>query len=186
MAAAIRHGRGMAFRPIEKKRLALLLALALSACTTTEVPPPAPLPPPAAPAAPPPVAHSGDWRDWPITPGSWRYVPGGALSSARYGEGAGAQFVVQCDAAKRQVTIMRAGAAGQMEIMTSTRSARFPAGHMIDHGVAMSAVTLNAADGFLDLMAFSRGRIGVRSPGLADLAIPAWAEPARAIEDCRK
>lgn len=176
----------MASRPIEKKRFALLLPLALSACATTQAPPPAPASPPPAPVTTPPVAHGGDWRDWPIAPGNWRYVPGTPVSSARYGEGTAAQFVVQCDASKKQVTIMRAGTTAQIEIMASTRSARFPAGHLDDHGVAMSAVILSAADGFLDVMAFSRGRIGVRAPGLADLAIPAWAEPARAIEDCRK
>ena len=50
----------------------------------------------------------------------------------------------------------------------------------------MSAVILNAKDAFLDEMLFSRGRIAVASPGLPGLAIPTWAEPARAVEDCRK
>ena len=175
----------MAFRPIDKKRLAGLLPLALSACAPTVTPPPAPVPPPAPPpASPPPL--SGDWRDWPITAGSWRYVPGAPISAARFGTERAAQFVVQCDETKRQVTIMRAGATTQIEIIASTRSARFPVGHIDDHGSAMSGVILNAKDVFLDVMAFSRGRIGIRSPGLPDLAVPAWAEPARAIEDCRK
>ena len=170
---------------IDKKRLALwLLPLALSACGP-ETPPPAPVPPP--PAAPPPApVPSGDWRDWPLTPGSWQYVPGTPVSSARYGEAPAVQFIIQCDAAARRVTIMRAGTATELAITTSTRTAHFPAGHIDDHGTAMSGVILNASDAFLDEMVFSRGRIAVVSPGLPSLAIPAWAEPARAIEDCRK
>jgi len=178
----------MAFRPIDIRQLILLpLPLALSACTTTDTPPPAPAAAPV--AAPPPVAavaHDGDWRDWPLTPGNWRYVRGAPVSAARYGDARTAAFVVQCDATKRQVTIMRAGSSNQIEIIASNRTARFPAGHVMDGATAMSAVILSANDSFLDAMAFSRGRIAVKSPGLADMAIPAWAEPARAIEDCRK
>ena len=165
----------------------VLLPLALSACTTGSPPPPAPLPP--APAAPTTIAEparTGDWRDWAPTPGRWRYVPGTPSSSARYGEPAASQFIVQCDAATRRVTIMRAGTASEIAITTSTRTVRFPAGHLDDRGTAMSAVVLNATDAFLDDMAFSRGRIAVASAGLPTLVIPTWAEPARAIEDCRK
>lgn len=96
------------------------------------------------------------------------------------------RFVVQCDAAARRVTLMRAGTATELVITTSSRAARFPAGHLEHEGVAMTGVILAANDGFLDVMAFSRGRIAVQSPGLPPLAIPAWAEPARAVEDCRK
>lgn len=177
----------MASRPIDIRQLALLLLpLALSSCTTTSTAPPAPVPASVAPPPPAAVAHSGDWRDWPLTAGTWRYVLDTPVSTARYGTAQASQFVVQCDATKRQVTIMRAGTATQIEIIASSRSARFPAGHLDDRGTAMSAVVLSASDSFLDVIAFSRGRIAVRSPGLADLAIPAWAEPARAVEDCRK
>lgn len=176
----------MPFRSTDIRPFAVLVLLALGGCAATTSAPPAPVPPPAPPAAPAPVAHAGDWRDWPIASGTWRYVPGTPVSAARYGDGQSSQLVVQCDAAKRQVTIMRAGTSAQIEILASTRSARFPAGHVTDRGAAMSAVILSANDAFLDVMAFSRGRIAVRSPGLPDLAVPAWAEPARAIEDCRK
>lgn len=177
----------MAFRSIDIRPLAALLSLALGGCAATISAPPAPVPPPAPPTpAPAPAAQGGDWRDWPLTPGTWRYVPGTPVSAARYGDGQTAQLVVQCDATKRQVTIMRAGSSGEIEILASTRSARFPTGHIMDRGATMSAVILSANDAFLDVMAFSRGRIAIRSPGLPDLAVPAWAEPARAIEDCRK
>ena len=176
----------MAFRSIDLRQLALLLLpLAFSACTPAPPPPPLPMAPPP-PAPPPAPVLSGDWRDWPLMPGSWHYVPGAAISAARYGEPRAAQFVVQCDKAARRVTIMRAGSATELAITTSTRTARFPAGHIDHGGAAMSGVILNATDAFLDEMVFSRGRIAVASPGLPSMAIPAWAEPARAIEDCRK
>lgn len=163
----------------------MLLSLALSACAPTPTPQ-RPAPPPPAPAvvAPPPL--SADWRDWPLTPGTWRYVPGNPTSAARYGDGSATQFAVLCDMTTGRVTIMRAGTTSELAITTSYRTARFPAGHVDERGAAMSAVILNAKDAFLDEMLFSRGRIAVASPGLSSLAIPTWAEPARAVEDCRK
>lgn len=163
----------------------MLLPLALSACAPTPAPPrPAPLPP--APVAVVPPPPSGDWRDWPLTAGKWRYVAGNPVSSARYGDGTATQFALLCDASTRRVTIMRAGMTSELAITTSYRTSRFPAGHIDERGTAMSAVILNAKDAFLDEMLFSRGRIAVTSPGLPGLAIPTWAEPARAVEDCRK
>lgn len=175
----------MASRTLFPRQLAWLLLLAPVACTAPSKPVATPAP---APAQVPQyaVVHQGDWRDWPLTPGTWRYRPGVSVSSARYGEANAAQFVVQCDTATKRVTIMRAGTASAMTITTSTRAATFTTGHIVDGGATMSGVVLNANDAFLDVMAFSRGRIAVTSPGLSSLAIPAWAEPARAVEDCRK
>ena len=174
----------MVSRSIEMRQLTLLLLLGVSACAAP--PPPAPLPVSAPPPSPPAPVLTGDWRDWPITPGTWQYLPGTPISSARYGDGQTAQFIVRCDSAARRVTIMRSGSATEFSITTSTRTARFPAGHIDESGGAMSGVILNATDAFLDELVFSRGRIAVQSPGLESLAIPTWAEPARAIEDCRK
>lgn len=167
------------------KSPALLLLLALGACAPTVAPAPQPAPAPAPPPAPLPQL-SADWRDWPLAPGTWRYLPGTPVSEARYGLPQAVQFVVRCDAAKRQVTLMRAGSTTELTVTASTRSARFPAGHIDDRGAVMSGVILSANDGFLDVIAFSRGRIAITSPGLPGIALPAWAEPARAIEDCRK
>jgi len=175
----------MASRSIDPKRFALLLLLGLGSCAPSHAPPPSPAPPPV-PARVPVSPPAGDWRDWPLTPGSWRYLPGAPVSTARYGDDQNPQFVVRCDAASRRVTLMRAGSSTDLVIITSARTARFPAGHIDEGGVAMTGVILSASDGFLDAMAFSRGRIGVTSEGLSNLAVPAWAEPARAIEDCRK
>ena len=47
------------------------------------------------------------------------------------------------------------------------------------------ALALTAGDPFLDKMAFSRGRFVVAVSGTPRLAIPAWPEFARVVEDCR-
>lgn len=39
-------------------------------------------------------------------------------------------------------------------------------------------------DPLLDAIAFSRGRIAVGLPGTSAIVLPAWAEPARVVEDC--
>jgi hypothetical protein len=50
------------------------------------------------------------------------------------------------------------------------------------HTVAM----IQASDPILDGIAFSRGRFTIGIPNLPMLVIPAWPEPARVIEDCRR
>lgn len=167
---------------------AVVAALLLASCSGDGAVRPAPtlVAPPAQPTAPPPPPRSADWRDWPIAAGNWRYEPGTTASIARYADASGVQFAVRCDVASRRVTLMRSGSATEMQFFTSSRMARFPTGHLELDGRSMSGVVLNGTDAFLDAMAFSRGRVAIASPGLEGLAVPAWAEPARVIEDCRK
>jgi len=110
----------------------------------------------------------------------------GASTMARYADGQAPHFVILCDRATRRVTLMRAGTTAELTIIATTRTARFPAGHVDHSSDAMSGVILSANDIFLDVIAFSRGKFAVTSPNLPDLVLPAWAEPARVIEDCRK
>jgi hypothetical protein len=168
--------------------VAVVAAVLLTSCSGDGAVRPAPVPvvPPAQPTRSPAPTLSADWREWPIAPGTWRYEPGTATSTARYADASGVRFAVRCDVASRRVTLMRSGSATEMQIFTSSRTARFPTGHVDLDGSVMSAVVLNATDAFLDAMAFSRGRVAIASPGLDGLAVPAWAEPARVIEDCRK
>jgi hypothetical protein len=44
---------------------------------------------------------------------------------------------------------------------------------------------VSAYDPLLDAMAFSRGRVGLSALSLPTLIVPAWAEVARVVEDCR-
>ena len=121
-----------------------------------------------------------------LSPGSWRYGPAPSGSAASFVDATGtARLVVTCNRATRLVSISRVSttAAPVMQLWSSegTRSitARF------EPAVFRVTVDLAASDGMLDALAFSRGRIGVGMVGAAPLVVPAWAEPARAIEDCR-
>ena len=157
--------------------------LALAACTP--IPPPrqqAAVRPPPTIVPPPPAAP--DWRDVPETPGGWSYAQNAAGSTASFGQPGGAvEFAFSCDTARRTVTMSRPGtAAGSMTIRTSYSVQAWPATPQADGRIA---VTLAAADPFLDRIAFSRGRFTVDDSGAATLVLPAWAEPARVIEDCR-
>ena len=154
---------------------ALAATVVAVGCVPAPKAPQAPPPPPPAPAPPPaPTPPPADWRDIPLTPGSWRYDS--ATLTASFGSAGGALlFTIRCDRAQRQVTLLRPDlASGAMIVRTSSsqRSLSVPA-------------TLPASDGFLDQMAFSRGRFTIEAAGLPMLVIPAWAEPARVIDECR-
>ncbi len=179
----------MAFRMtsrLDAPLRATALCLFAAACTT----PPAPAPQPApVSAAPPPVvaSHPADWRDLAVAPGRWRYVAGDPVSSARFGrDGAPADLVLRCDRTTRTVLVLRHGTTHSLTITTSSGANSYPAGAVDEAGQRMSGASFNARDGLFDRIMYSRGRFMVTAPGLAPLAVPAWAEPARAVEDCRK
>ena len=50
---------------------------------------------------------------------------------------------------------------------------------------AYLSAELSPADRQLDALAYSRGRFLVSVKGTADLAVPAWPELSRVVEDCR-
>ena len=164
--------------------LAVLAAIAVASCTAPKPPatpvanPPAPVPR-LTPAAP----SQTDWRDRPLTTGSWSYTREAAGSAASYGSPGAPVFVLRCDPAQHVVTLSRPTVGGsEMTVQTSYSSRTIPAASA--GGVALVA-SLAARDPTLDQMAFSRGRFSLASPGLPTLYLPAWAEPARVIEDCR-
>jgi hypothetical protein len=129
-------------------------------------PPPVVAAPPVLPAPPP----SSDWRDLDLTAGIWSYDG----VSARFLASDGAAFALRCDTAARRILIEREGAAGEMIIRTTEVERRF----------ADVRAPLPAGDPFLDAIVFSRGRFAVEAAGRR-LVIPAWPEPAKAVEDCR-
>jgi hypothetical protein len=102
-----------------------------------------------------------------------------------------ADFILRCDLASRSVTLSWLGvpmtAGNATTITTSAAVVTYPAGAV---GANRIGVRLAANDPFLDKLAFSRGRFvvagAVSGQAAVRLVIPAWPEPARAIEDCRK
>lgn len=189
--------------------IALALLAALAAQAAQYFPPPN-----VAVTRPQPSPATGtDWRDAPLTPGSWslRLAPAG--SEAAFGPAAAsAQLVLRCDLAARRVrlavplaTAGRAATAATMIITTSSQSRRL-AGLA---GPASVEAQLAAGDPLLDAIAFSRGRwtlsldgpgapVGSPAPagreapagtralaGSGRLVLPVSAEAARIVEDCR-
>lgn len=147
------------------------------------VPPPAPAPRPAPAPTPPPK----DWRDWPVTPGAWRYEQQGVSTVATFGAtGAPPVLTMRCEIPARQVVFapIAARVAGQMVVRTTFGAASWP----LQASPANPAQFVSAragSDSALDQIAFSRGRFVIEVPGAAPLVLPTWAEITRVIEDCR-
>ncbi|MFC3439982.1 hypothetical protein ACFOKF_02010 [Sphingobium rhizovicinum] len=148
---------------------------------------PAPPPPAPAPAAPTTV----EWQYRPVTPGNWSYRAEAAGSAAFYGPtAADARLILRCDRASRRISLARANAGpnpangGAIIVRTSYGATSWPA--TPSAGAPPQLVAVRAAsDPVLDQIAYSRGKIAVETTGTEPLIIPAWAEAARVIEDCR-
>lgn len=174
--------------------LALLALTTLTACVGRSEPEPQPearpVARPVAAPTPAPAPLSSDWRDWPITPGTWTYRADARGSLALFGEpDTDARFVVRCDRGAGRIYLSRAGDAtnasgGAITVRTSTLARAVPA-QPTGAALPYVAATLTPRDPLLDAMAFSRGRFIVELGTLPKLAIPAWAEIGRVIEDCR-
>ncbi len=173
-------------------RLALLLAsLAIvSACSAKREATPVPAPK-ASPRVTPPSPlppRSADWRDMPVTPGTWHWRMEGNRSVARFGNDA---LVLSCNREAGAVTLIRPGnaanengAAVPMTILASSGNRTLTA-QAVAGPPPVIALTLPARDALLDAMAFSRGRFAVETAGLPTLYVPSWTEVSRVIEDCR-
>jgi hypothetical protein len=178
-----------------RKYSAAMPLLLLAACVAPQpAPPPAPpAPPPPTPVPPPPV--SLDWRDWPLTPGSWIYRADAAGSSALFGRaGAEANLILRCDLASRTIMLSWPGAAASAVTITTSHGVGSYQAAPAAGTTGRIGISFAARDPFLDKLSFSRGRFVVASVGggaaagepAGRLVIPAWPEPARAVEDCRK
>jgi len=107
----------------------------------------------------------------PLAAGQWSYFSTATGSVASYGSA----ITLRCDRPTRTVTISRPGTVpAVLTIATSSLTKALPAGGR-----------LLASDPLLDAIAFSRGRFLISGGTGPILAIPAWPEAARSIEDCR-
>src|SRR5437868_968256 len=96
--------RRLAFNPAPGLAIALLAAL--GACVPQPIAPPAtPTPAPVRPQPAPVAAPRGsDWRDWPLTPGTWTYRRDARGSLALFGmAGSDALVTLRCDLSGRQI-----------------------------------------------------------------------------------
>jgi hypothetical protein len=167
---------------------ALMFLALLTSCVgpAERTPPPAPPPAPAQTPTPPPAPLNTEWQHRPATPGDWTYRTDGSGSSAHFASASGGPLLsLRCDRASHRVSLARAGTgSGAMTIRTSYGAVSWPAS--VGAGNTPETVATRAAnDAVLDQIAYSRGRFGVEIAGTAPLILPAWAEVARVIEDCR-
>lgn len=132
---------------------------------------------------------AGDWRDWPLTPGTWVYRQDARGSIALFGlAGADAALTLRCDRAAGRIFLSRKGApaAAPPFVVRTTSTVRSAASQATGGTPPYVAIALNPADRLLDAMAYSRGRFVLEAGDMAPLVVPAWAEFARVIEDCRE
>ena len=118
--------------------------------------------------------------------GNWTYAATADGSEAVFANVTGSpQLWVHCTRATRRVSIAKpaTGAAPFLNVWTSslTRSVA----SSFNPATARLTINFAAADPLLDAIVSSRGRIGFTVTGQPSLVVPAWAEAARVIEDCR-
>lgn len=169
------------------RRFTAALLIALGSCTSTPAPRPVPAPVALPPAVPRPAPALGeDWRDWPLTPGTWSYglEPGGSVAS--FGRaGVEPELILRCErGAGRVRMLLRRNAPSAITVRTSS-TLRTLATVIAQAAPLQIVADLSAADSLLDAMGFSRGRFIVEQAGYPPLVVPAWAEVLRVTEDCR-
>lgn len=173
---------------MQTRYISLVALLGLAACVAPSAPPApkavsAPLPV----AVAPPPRLTGDWNDWPFTPGNWTYRRDGRTSIAQFGTpGRNATVNFRCDAESRRVTLSReALAPGTRMVIRTSSMTKTLVTKASDANPAYLAADIAATDPILDAMAFSRGRVLVEMEGQQPVILPSWAEIARIVEDCR-
>lgn len=182
-------------RSLHVQSLTSAALLALAGCVAPSEPPPraaSPVPVPVPTRAPPPPpaprpTPTADWRDWPLSPGTWTYRRESGGSVAAFGPmGAAPVLSLQCDSAGGRITLSRWGAAAGAASATVRTSSTVRALTLTRGAGAELSATLGARDALIDAMGFSRGRFVVEMAGQPPLVVPAWAEILRVAEDCRR
>ena len=165
----------------------MVSALLVSSCTPAPPRGPAPVVVAPRPAPPPPAsAPAADWRDWPVTPGTWTYRQDARGSLALFGmPGGDALLTLRCDLAARAIYLSRAGSAPAPITLRTSSTVRALGVQPTGGTPPYVAAALRPGDPLLDALGFSRGRFTVEQPGAATLVVPAYAEVERVTEDCR-
>jgi hypothetical protein len=118
--------------------------------------------------------------------GSWVYSQTSQGSEASFlNASALPQLTIRCTRATRRITIAKpaSAAAPFLTVWTSAQTRALPAS--FNPATMRISADVSAYDPLLDAITFSRGRFGVSVSGAPALVLPAWAEPARVVEDCR-
>ena len=118
--------------------------------------------------------------------GSWAYraIPGGSEADLMDAT-ATVRLQIRCNRATRTVSVIRTAvpaAAPTLSIWTTSSSRSVPARYLATKELIAD---FQATDPLLDAIAFSRGRFATAASGAPMVAVPAWPETTRVIEDCR-
>lgn len=118
--------------------------------------------------------------------GNWTYSATGDGSEASFANAFGVpQILVHCMRATRQVSIAKAATAAAPLVNVWTSSLTRSVASNFNAATGRLTIDLSANDPLLDALANSRGRLGFIVGTESPLVVPAWAEAARVIEDCR-
>jgi hypothetical protein len=176
-------------------RSIIALTILLGGCVGASAPPEAPQnEAPARPQVKAPIPETtevalpqGHWTDWPIAPGTWVYRQDEKGAIGYFGQSGGnASVIIRCNKANQRIYISRAGAvAGPNITMRTSSISKTVQAAETGGNPPYIAAELSPTDPILDAIAYSRGRFTVEASGHPPLAIPAWAEVSRIIEDCR-
>ena len=156
----------------------------LAACAAPPAPPPPPARPIVARLAPPPIVRpSVATSDPAVLPGIWTYERDARGSVAKFGiAGDNARFVIRCDSAGARLSLSVLGSvAAPLRLIASTSNATVDA---VPNSAGYVSANVAARTPILDALSFSRGTFSVEA-GAASIALPAWPEFARVVEDCR-
>ncbi|VWX61177.1 conserved exported hypothetical protein [Sphingorhabdus sp. 109] len=170
--------------------IAVLTLAACSSAPPEPAPAPEPVKPVSNPAAPqPPAQPQGKWTDWPITTGDWVYRKDERGSLALFGAtDEPATVMIRCDRPRGQIFLSRAGAVGNGAKMVLRASAGLQSYPAKSSGGTppYAAISISPGDIMLDRIAYSRGRFAIETTGLKSIAVPAWPQFSRVVEDCRR
>jgi hypothetical protein len=118
--------------------------------------------------------------------GNWTYAATADGSEAVFANSGGnPQLWVHCTRATHRVTIAKPATGAAPFIIVWTSSLTQNVASSFNPATARLTIDLAATDPLFDAIVSSRGRIGFTVTGQPPLVVPAWAEAARVIEDCR-
>ena len=118
--------------------------------------------------------------------GNWSYGATKDGSEATFANASGfAQLTVHCTRATRRVSIAKPATAAAPFIAVWTSSLERNVASSFNPATGKLTIELDANDPLLDALSNSRGRVGFTVAPQPSLVVPAWAEAARVVEDCR-
>ena len=117
--------------------------------------------------------------------GTWTYAATSDGSEAVFSNATSAQLWVHCTKETRGVSIAKAATAAApfLSVWTSSMTKDVPSS--FNPATGRLSIEFGNYDPLLDAISSSRGRIGFTAGTEPPLVVPAWAEAAHVIEDCR-